>query len=174
MRRFRPFRLLTAIAVIVSISTAAVTLSVGHGTAPTIGAAAGASARSLADPLVRVNAANYTVYCTGLSGSVSFNPALTPSGTGGVTKEAAKVHATLSGCVATPKAGGASVTISSATISGKLKYKTTDFPANVCSIISRRCRCAIQGQSDRHVEFHSCPPIAYERPQGELRGRPAL
>jgi hypothetical protein len=85
--------------------------------------------------MVKVNAANYTVYCTGLSGSVSFNPALTPSGTGGVTKDTGKVNATLSGCVATPKAGGSSVTISSATISGKLKYKTTSFPANVCSII---------------------------------------
>jgi hypothetical protein len=66
-----------------------------------------------------VNATNYTATCTGISGSLSFNPPLTIAG-GAVSPETVKTKASFSGCTATPTAGGASVSITKASITGTI------------------------------------------------------
>ena len=65
----------------------------------------------------KVDATNYTLACTGISGEAKFKPALTFTSSG---PETVSVKATLSGCTATPTLGGTPVTITSASVKGTL------------------------------------------------------
>src|SRR5271165_6553020 len=64
-----------------------------------------------------VDATNYTASCSGLGGTVKFSPALGVSTPMSFT---ATVKLTLTGCAATPTAGGSPVIITKGTISGRI------------------------------------------------------
>ncbi len=70
-----------------------------------------------------VNATNYTVVCTGITGSVKFSPPVTTDETAGTGTTSIK--AVLSGCTATPTLGGTAVSITSAKVSGSLATTRT-------------------------------------------------
>ncbi len=98
------------------LATAAVTLSVSA-VALTGGVASAKTST--------VDATHYTVNCTGVSGSFKFNPPLTIGG-GAVSPETIKTKASFSGCTATPTAGGASVSITEASIKGTITIASSN------------------------------------------------
>ncbi len=69
--------------------------------------------------VVKVNATNYKVHCTSITGTISFSPALKlPGTTSGAEKSTVKL--TLGGCTATPTTGGTAVTVTKGVVSGAL------------------------------------------------------
>ena len=86
----------------------------------TVIAASGATAGAKAAP--KVDATNYTVSCTGITGSASFSPPLTISSSGA---ETTKIKGSLSGCTATPSAGGTPIAITGAKVSGSFSTTTS-------------------------------------------------
>lgn len=140
MRGFSRGRLPLSIALIVTTSTMAAVLVAGLGSGPAMGAGASARARTTsAAPLTAVNASDYTADCKTLTGSVALSPGLKQPGTASVKKETATLTGKLSGCTATPTAGGTPVTIKKATFSGALSFK--DGPA------SNACESTLLGSS---------------------------
>ncbi len=72
----------------------------------------------------QIDTTNYTVSCDTLSkGVVQFKPSLI---LGGTLQETTKIKGTLSGCTATPAAGGDPVTVISGSVSGLLSTPTND------------------------------------------------
>jgi hypothetical protein len=140
MRGSTKAKLPLSIALIVTTSTMAAVLVAGLGSGPAMGAGASARTRNTsAAPLTAVDASNYTADCKTLTGSVTLSPGLKQPGTASVKKETATLKGKLSGCTATPTAGGTPVTIKKATFSGTLTFK--DGPA------SNACESTLLGSS---------------------------
>jgi hypothetical protein len=76
-----------------------------------------------------VDATHYSVTCTGITGSIKFNPPLTLSSSGTVTTA---VKANLSGCTVTPSSGGTPVAVTGAKVKGTL----TDTSSTGCAGLS--------------------------------------
>lgn len=72
---------------------------------------------------VKVDATHYTVTCSGISGTVKFSPPVTTNESAG--SGTTSIKAVLTGCTATPTAGGTAIAITSAKVSGSLTTTRT-------------------------------------------------
>ncbi len=119
----RRSRTLLIPAVAASLAVAVLLAVAGPASAKLQGAHGASRATKTHNASTKVKVGNYGLSCTGVSGSLTFNPPLTQNAS--FKKEKVKTSASLSHCASVPTAGGTPVAITSGTLSGTLTIKPT-------------------------------------------------
>ncbi len=100
-----------------------------------------------------VDASNYSVACSGVSGSVSFTPGLSSSGPDSGT-ETYQLSATLSDCTATPTMGGTPVTVHGGVVTGTL---TDQLGSSCLSLVNNNQSLELTG--DINIDWSTTPSL---------------
>lgn len=102
----------------IALAAAAVALSVGVLAGTGVAGAGG----------VTLDAANYSVSCSGLAATAKFSHPLTIAGVpgGGTEDEVTTIKGSVSGCTATPTTGGTAITGLTGKVSGSISDPTSD------------------------------------------------